>query len=311
MRSGHFVEAAVARGRGSLLVVVCFQERGEISVSPHLLPPGKPSVSVSLARRRDAEDLDAQVGGDLEAHARAVACQVQEGEDHSDPEDYVFVDKAVEVLVEEEEARADEGCVGEVQLTLCHVCNHQLVGDLGDDHAKGEQVQAGVVLKQLARRLLVDDEGQCEEEADVQTRTQHTGVSHSGAVFANTSIQDDMEIVVAGVESSSDDAHDGEVVHWHSQDRQRSLPETNASKSCHQIHGDDGELHLCHIDQAKAEGPRHVRLPVSAEEHKHADKTREKNPVWVSSYSTRNTRSHSDEHCRDGITAVVKELPEG
>lgn len=35
---------------------------------------------------------------------------------------------------------------------------------------------------------------------------------HSWAVFANTSIQDDIEIVVAGVESSSDDAHDREVV---------------------------------------------------------------------------------------------------
>lgn len=31
-------------------------------------------------------------------------------------------------------------------------------------------------LKQLAGRLLEDDEGQGEDEADVQTRTQHAGV---------------------------------------------------------------------------------------------------------------------------------------
>lgn len=74
----------MALGRGSLLlvvVVVCFQERGEICVSPCLLPPGKPSVTVGVARRRDAEHPDAQVGGDLEAHACAVAHQIQKRED--------------------------------------------------------------------------------------------------------------------------------------------------------------------------------------------------------------------------------------
>lgn len=79
IRSGHFVQAAVGRGR--LLVVVCFQERGEIRVSPRLLPPGKPSVAVGVPRSRDAEDSDAQVGGDLEAHARTVARQIHQRED--------------------------------------------------------------------------------------------------------------------------------------------------------------------------------------------------------------------------------------
>lgn len=41
--------------------------------------------------------------------------------DHGDPEDYVLIDEAVEVLVEEEEAGADEGRVREAQLTLGHV----------------------------------------------------------------------------------------------------------------------------------------------------------------------------------------------
>lgn len=84
IRSGYFVEAAVARGRGSLLVLavaVCFQEREEICVSSRLLPPGKPSVAVRLARRRDAEDVDAQVGGDLDAQACTVTYQIHRGED--------------------------------------------------------------------------------------------------------------------------------------------------------------------------------------------------------------------------------------
>ena len=83
IRSGHFVKAAVARGRGSFLlfIVVCFQERGEVQLFPRpLLPPGKSSVAVSVAGRRDAEHLDTQVGGDLEAHACTVACQIQKRE---------------------------------------------------------------------------------------------------------------------------------------------------------------------------------------------------------------------------------------
>lgn len=82
-RSGDCVEAAVAISRGRLLVVVvvCFQERGEVCVSPRLLPPGKLSFAVGVSRRRDAEDMDAQVGGNLEAHPRAVAAQIQKGED--------------------------------------------------------------------------------------------------------------------------------------------------------------------------------------------------------------------------------------
>lgn len=44
---------------------------------------------------------------------------------HGDPQDYVLINEAVEVLVEEEEARAYEGCVWEVQLTLGHVCDLQ------------------------------------------------------------------------------------------------------------------------------------------------------------------------------------------
>lgn len=67
---------AISRGRLLVAEVVCFQERGEVCVSPRLLPPGKLSFAVGVGRRRDAEDVDAQVGGNLEAHARAVAAQI-------------------------------------------------------------------------------------------------------------------------------------------------------------------------------------------------------------------------------------------
>lgn len=64
---------------------------------------------------------------------------------------------------------------------------HQLVGDLGDDHAEGEKVQAGVMLEEVARRLLENDEGQHEDEADVQTRSQHTGVLNRGSFMTRVS----------------------------------------------------------------------------------------------------------------------------
>lgn len=42
-------------------------------------------------------------------------------------------------------------------------------------------------LEQLAGRLLENDEGQREDEADVQTRSQHTGVLYRGTVIKHAS----------------------------------------------------------------------------------------------------------------------------
>lgn len=44
--------------------------------------------------------------------------------------------------------------------------------------------------------------------------------SHSGAIFANTSVEDDVKVVIAGVEGPSDDANDGENVQLDSNDGQ-------------------------------------------------------------------------------------------
>lgn len=121
---------------------------------------------------------------------------------------------------------------------------HQLAGDLRDCHAKGEQVQAAVPLKQLAGWLLKNDEGHWEHEPDLRAGTQYTGVLHkqnvspcatgghfsrkyvcalsysnSWAIFSNASIQNDIEVVVAGVEGPSNDANDGEDVQLQSDNR--------------------------------------------------------------------------------------------
>lgn len=72
---------AGSRGHFLVVVLVCFQERGDVCVSPRLLPPGKLSFAVGVGQRRNAEDADPQVRGDLQTHARAVAAQIQSGED--------------------------------------------------------------------------------------------------------------------------------------------------------------------------------------------------------------------------------------
>lgn len=87
-QSGHFFKAAVARdgGRPVLLAVFCFQERGEVLL-PHrplllFLSLGKMSVQFAALRLRfDAEDVNAEVGGDLSRYTCAVAYYVQDRED--------------------------------------------------------------------------------------------------------------------------------------------------------------------------------------------------------------------------------------
>lgn len=111
------------------------------------------------AWRFQLEDEDVQVGGDLVADAAAVANQVNDGPCQCHPEHQVLINEAVEVLVEEQQAWAQERQVMEVHLTLCHVGHHQLIGDLGRHEAKGQDVQTRVVLKELDRGLLVDHDG--------------------------------------------------------------------------------------------------------------------------------------------------------
>lgn len=41
----------------------------------------------------------------------------------SNPQDNIFINKAVEVLIEEEEAGPDEGCVTQMKLAPGHVSN--------------------------------------------------------------------------------------------------------------------------------------------------------------------------------------------
>lgn len=67
-------------------------------------------------------------------------------------------------------------CVREKRYTTRCSTYHQLVGDLGEDHAEGEQVETGVVLKEVAGRLFENDEGQREDKSHMQAWSQNTGV---------------------------------------------------------------------------------------------------------------------------------------
>lgn len=100
-----------------------------------------------------------------------------------------------------------------------------------------------------------------------------------------------------------------------------ALPQAHSSDRRHQVHDDDGDLHLRHVDpawtphvhggaeqvrleikknkksnnlQAKAHCPGHVGLPLGAEEHEHPHETTEEHPVRVQAYSAGNARSHGN-----------------
>lgn len=67
----------------------------------------------------------------------------------------------------------DEGhdCKGQITILTSYIgissTHHQLIRDLGDDHAKCKDVKARMVLENLTGGLFKDDEGQREDEADV------------------------------------------------------------------------------------------------------------------------------------------------
>lgn len=102
--------------------------------------------------------------------------------------------------------------------------------------------------------------------------------------------------------------------------RYRAFPQAHSSERRHHVYDDDGELHLRHVNpaetphvyctftrtqtgagghsQAKAHGPRHVGLPVGAEEHEHPHETAEEHPVRVLAYPAGNAGSHGNKYWR-------------
>lgn len=100
----------------------------------------------------------------------------------------------------------------------------------------------------------------------------------------------------------------------------RILPQAHSSECRHQVYGDDGDLHLCHINpaetahiygrcgvlffliwqegrrnlQAEAHGPGDIGLPLGAEEHEHPHKTAEEHPIRVQANSAGNAGSHGN-----------------
>lgn len=78
----------------------------------------------SEVTRLDFEDADAQVRRDLVADAHAVAHQIEERENQRNPQHQIFVDEAVEVLIEKQQAGAQKRHVVKSHLTLGHVSHH-------------------------------------------------------------------------------------------------------------------------------------------------------------------------------------------
>lgn len=104
----------------------------------------------------DAEHVDVQVGSDLVAHTDTVSEKVEQGQDQGNPEDNILINKAVKILVKEQQCWTYECCVIQIHLTLGHVGNHQFICDLSRYKAKSQDVKAGVPLKELHSRFLVD-----------------------------------------------------------------------------------------------------------------------------------------------------------
>lgn len=74
--------------------------------------------------------------------------------------------------------------------------------------------------------------------------------SHSGAVFANASVQNDVKIVVAGVEGPAADADDGEDEHLYSDDGQLRKKGEGEIKAKGTSHSPRSERAGAHVEAA-------------------------------------------------------------
>lgn len=77
----------------------------------------------SLGRVRYAEEIDAQVLADLKAYLGAVAQQILGAPDQGEPQQPDLWHDAVEVLIEEQQRRAQQGPVQILHFRLSHVCD--------------------------------------------------------------------------------------------------------------------------------------------------------------------------------------------
>lgn len=107
-------------------------------------------------RDLDSEDVYVQVRCDLIADADTVADQIKEREDQGNPKHNIFIDKAVEILIQKQKCWAYEGCVVQMHFTLRHVRHHKLIGDFSRYKTKGQYIKAGMLFEKLDCRFLVD-----------------------------------------------------------------------------------------------------------------------------------------------------------
>lgn len=100
------------------------------------------------------------------SHLNAVPHHVDGAPDQSKPENDALRQKVVEILVQEQQQRAQQTPVQVVHLALGHVGHHQPIRHLGRDHAEGQDVVRGMGGKHLFRGLLRDNEGGHHDQAE-------------------------------------------------------------------------------------------------------------------------------------------------
>lgn len=97
----------------------------------------------------DSEDVYVQVRGNLIADTDAVADQIKERENQSNPKYNVFIDKTVKILVQKQKRWAYEGCVMQMHFTFSHVCHHKFISDFSGYKTKCQYIKTGMLFKKL------------------------------------------------------------------------------------------------------------------------------------------------------------------
>lgn len=104
----------------------------------------------------DPEDMDVKVGSNLIAYTDTVSEQIKKRKYHGNPKYNILINKAIKILVKEQECWPYECCVMEMHLTFGHMCNHQFICYLSRNKSKSQYVEAGMFFKELNCRFLVD-----------------------------------------------------------------------------------------------------------------------------------------------------------
>lgn len=107
-------------------------------------------------RDLDSEDMYVQVRRNLIANTDTVADQIKEREDQGNPKYNIFINKAVEILVQKQKCWAYESCVEQMHFTFSHVSHHKLISDFSRYKTECQYIKTGMLFKKLNCRFLID-----------------------------------------------------------------------------------------------------------------------------------------------------------